>query len=113
MDASGRRGLLHRLFGGTDAPELIAYAKCPSCDCPHSVATFIASRRGGNGRVVISSPSGEVVKCCGCGTVYTVLNDGSVLRGKGRESYIPPTTQNHAPQRPIHALDDDLEDLTR
>ena len=87
----------------------VVRAACPSCDCTVGVVSFPATYSGGDGQKVVSTPAGVVRKCCGCGKVYTVLTDGSVLQSKRQEAPTP-SRVDKAIQR-SRALDDDLETL--
>lgn len=111
MESRGVKGWLQRLLGGRETPVLVEYAKCPACRCQHAVASFSAYRHAPNGRSVIHEVSGVVVKCCGCGLVYTVLADGSVLSGKKREEPRNREERLH-PLRNYAHLDADLEDFS-
>ena len=97
------------------APEVVTTAACPACECVHSVGMFVAKSRGGTGQRVVSKPTGEVVRCCGCGTQYTVLASGEVLRGRGAERSAPPSskaTNGRVPSGRVTSLDEDINDLT-
>ncbi len=113
MEAGGVKGWLQRLLGGKEPPVLVEYAKCPSCDCPHSVTTFTARRHAGNGRLIIATDSGAVVKCCGCGLLYTVLTDGSILRSRMSVPTPPKPKPSGGSNYHPQDFDADLEDLTR
>ena len=72
---------------------------------------------GGDGLSVHADKAGEVLRCCQCAGVYTVLLDGNTLRVKG----LAPSGQT-APRREAGArgagdrrgggLDSDLETLS-
>lgn len=61
----------------------VARAECPACACSVATRMLNAYHVGGDGVSVVSDKAGEVLRCCQCGTMYTVLMDGSVLRAKG------------------------------
>ena len=72
---------------------------------------------GGNGLSVLADKTGEVVRCCQCGTAYTVLLDGSVLRAKGLAPTSQPAARRDgatrgAGDRRVGGIDSDLETLS-
>ena len=58
----------------------VARAECPSCAGSVVTRMLRAYHVGGDGVAVQADAAGEVVRCCRCGTVFTVLASGDVLR---------------------------------
>jgi hypothetical protein len=93
----------------------VARAECPGCAGSVVTRMLHAWHVGGNGLQVEADAAGEVVRCCACGAVFTVLASGAVLRAQGGRP--APAAAAQVPSRGARdrqgwGLDRDLETLT-
>ena len=94
-----------------------ARAECPSCACGVVVRMLRAWHVGGDGQAVHADEAGDVVRCCQCATVYTVLASGAVLHAKGSQADRQTAAQQQGGTRGGrrqvgYGLDSDLETLS-
>jgi len=92
-------------------------AECPGCACDVATRMLNAYRVGGDGVSVVADKAGEVVRCCTCGAVYTVLLDGKVLQAKRLGGQAAQAAVTQAAPRGARdgggwGLDSDLETLS-
>ena len=92
-------------------------ASCPGCACDVATRMLNAYRVGGDGVSVVADKAGEVVRCCACGAVYTVLLDGNVLQAKRLGGQVAQAVAKQAVGRGARdgggwGLDSDLETLS-
>lgn len=60
--------------------QLAAPARCPACGCDVGVPMLRAYRQAGS----VREAAGTVTECAACGSRYTVLREGGVLRFGGQ-----------------------------
>jgi hypothetical protein len=70
---------------------------------------MLAHHVGGDGESVRPQVAGETVRCCSCGTLFTVLNNGSVIVPKRTVTETKRGTE--APSRPWQSLDQDIAEF--
>jgi hypothetical protein len=91
----------------------VARAQCPACEGTVFARMRRAWHMGGDGLGIKADRAGEIVQCCTCGHILTVLASGVVLKARAPE---PPKTSapraGGAGDGRGWGLDSDVETLT-
>lgn len=88
----------------------VTRAQCP-CGCEVVNRVMTAHHVGGDGDAVRATAAGETVRCCRCGTMFTVLRDGGVIIP--RQAVPGPTARSNGTTTTtgFGSLDNDLADF--
>ena len=93
------------LWGKPPVIRTVTRAACP-CGCEVVNRVMLAHHIGGDSQSVTTQLAGETVRCCSCGTLFTVLSNGTTIVPKR----LAPETkrQMENPGRGYGSLDDDI-----
>ncbi len=90
---------------------LVRPAECPACTCEVVNRVYQAWNVAGDGSKIRRARSGETVRCCACGCVFTVTLDNRVLTAKASRAAEVIRRQQAKADSPPRGFDDDLADL--